>query len=241
MFRPLVRHLQTNGVAWAALFVALTGTSYAAIKLPAGSVTSRTVRDHSLTARDLRTGLIKPGTPGAAGPTGPAGPTGQTGAAGAVGPKGDQGPPGLTGPQGPAGPQGPQGERGASGGFVVRKLDPVAVPPATTQRVLSDTPAAGSYIVAATVNLSDATTPTTFITRVTCALRRGTVAQDVARVTLDDPAAATQMTLIADMSTPGGIPLAVTCTHDQASGTVSARTSLIATAVGDVARRDSEP
>ena len=89
-------------VALLALFVALGGTAYAALNLPAnsvgtrqlqnaavtrakianGAVTSGKVKDYSLLARDFRLGQL------------PAGP---------------QGPQGLQGPQGPQGPAGPQG------------------------------------------------------------------------------------------------------------------------------------
>jgi len=74
-----------------ALFVALGGASYAAIKLPANSVgsaqikknavTSAKVKDRSLLATDFRTGQLPRGATGAtgaagtAGATGPAGPT----------------------------------------------------------------------------------------------------------------------------------------------------------------------
>jgi hypothetical protein len=81
-------------VAVLALSVALAGTSYAAIKLPANSVgtrqvkdsaiTSRKVKDRSLLAQDFRAGQFIPG---------PAGPPG---------PQGFQGPRGPQGPEGPA-------------------------------------------------------------------------------------------------------------------------------------------
>lgn len=74
-----------------ALFVALGGASYAAIKLPANSVgaaqikknavDSNKVKDRSLLATDFRTGQLPrgatgaAGTAGATGATGPAGPT----------------------------------------------------------------------------------------------------------------------------------------------------------------------
>jgi hypothetical protein len=86
-------------IACLALFVALGGGAYAAVKLPrnsvgtrqlkTGAVTSAKVKDHSLLAHDFKAGQIPPGSPGAAGQQGPAGP------------KGDQGPPGpSTGPAG---------------------------------------------------------------------------------------------------------------------------------------------
>jgi hypothetical protein len=96
-------------VACVALAVALSGTSYAAFRLPKasvgtaqlkkGAVTSAKVKDKTLLASDFAKGQI---------PAGPAGPTG---------PQGAQGP---QGPQGPAGPQGSAGPPGASGATVVK-------------------------------------------------------------------------------------------------------------------------
>ena len=105
-----------NVTSCIALFVALGGTSYAALELPkdsdgareikAGAVASADVRDGSLRARDFRAADL---------PAGPAGPKGDAGAAGAQGPKGETGPAGPQGPKGEAGERGPQGERGATG------------------------------------------------------------------------------------------------------------------------------
>jgi hypothetical protein len=44
-----LRHLQANVVAYLALFVALGGTGYAAANLPAGSVGTRQLKNHSIT------------------------------------------------------------------------------------------------------------------------------------------------------------------------------------------------
>ncbi len=43
-----LRHLQANLVAYLALFVALGGTGYAALRLPAGSVGARQLKNHSI-------------------------------------------------------------------------------------------------------------------------------------------------------------------------------------------------
>jgi hypothetical protein len=84
-------------VALVALFVALGGSAYAALSLPAdsvgtrqirnaavtgaklatGAVTARKVKAHSLLARDFKRGQL---------PSGPQGPRGPAGAAGPVGP-----------------------------------------------------------------------------------------------------------------------------------------------------------
>jgi hypothetical protein len=49
MFTATARHLKNNLIAYLALFVALGGTSYAAINLPANSVGTRQLRNHSVT------------------------------------------------------------------------------------------------------------------------------------------------------------------------------------------------
>jgi hypothetical protein len=46
--RTVIAHLRVNAVAYLALFVALGGTSYAAVSLPAGSVGNRQIRNHSI-------------------------------------------------------------------------------------------------------------------------------------------------------------------------------------------------
>lgn len=45
----LLVHLKSNVIAYLALFIALGGTSYAAIKIPAGSVGNRQLQNHSIT------------------------------------------------------------------------------------------------------------------------------------------------------------------------------------------------
>lgn len=85
-------------VAFAALMVALGGTSYAIAQLPANSVgskqlkknavTTAKVKNRSLVAKDFKAGQLPAGPRGAQGPVGPAGPAGPAGAAGARGPAG---------------------------------------------------------------------------------------------------------------------------------------------------------
>jgi hypothetical protein len=96
--------MRKNLIAYLALFVALGGTSYAAISLPKnsvgsrqikrGAVTSAKVRAGSLLARDFKKGELP------AGAQGPQGPQGSTGPAGPVGPAGADGAPGAAGPAG---------------------------------------------------------------------------------------------------------------------------------------------
>lgn len=95
MQRVVRRLSYANVVATLALFVALGGSSYAAVKLGRNAVKSRNiapnaitgakVKNHSLTAADLATSVLKTGATGATGAKG------DTGAAGPAGAKGDPG------------------------------------------------------------------------------------------------------------------------------------------------------
>lgn len=124
-----VTYLRRHHIGLAALFVALGGTSYAAVQLPKdsvganqirtgavgsaeiknNSVTSADVKNGSLTAKDFEDGELPKGDTGAQGPKGD---TGAAGAAGAQGPKGDAG---AAGPAGPAGEKGEKGDKGDQG------------------------------------------------------------------------------------------------------------------------------
>src|SRR5438105_10070350 len=101
MMKLLRRFTPSPGVVigCVALLLALGGTGYAAqrLVLPRNSVTTVQVKDHSLLARDFKSGQLPRGAAGPAGATGPAGP------AGATGPAGPAGATGATGPAGPAG------------------------------------------------------------------------------------------------------------------------------------------
>lgn len=89
MLRCVLVHARQNVVAYLALFVAIGGTSYAAIRLPANSVGARQikqdavrssdVKNSSLRAADFRAGEL---------PRGPRGPQGLAGAQGARGESG---------------------------------------------------------------------------------------------------------------------------------------------------------
>ena len=111
----------SNVVACLALFVALGGSSYAALKVTGrtvedGSLSGRDVRNNSLTGRDIR-GLTAVDFTGGlpAGPRGPAGAAGANGDAGAPGAPGTPGAPGAEGPAGPAGADGADGADGLDG------------------------------------------------------------------------------------------------------------------------------
>lgn len=95
----------TNVTATIALFVALGGSSYAALSVSGkhirnGTVTSADLKDGSIASRDVDNGslLAKDFKSGQlpAGPQGPAGPAGPTGPAGPAGEPGPSGPAGMT-------------------------------------------------------------------------------------------------------------------------------------------------
>jgi Collagen triple helix repeat (20 copies) len=129
--RTGLRLSYANVTATVAVFIALGGSSYAAVTITGsqiqnntvttkdlrnnsvhgkdirrGTITSSDVRDYSLLARDFKAGQLPPGPRGEPGPVGAAGPEG---ARGADGPQGAQGDPGPAGPQGPAGVSGVSG------------------------------------------------------------------------------------------------------------------------------------
>jgi hypothetical protein len=54
----LIAHARHNAIAYLALFVALGGTSYAAVNLPAGSVGNRQLRNHSISPIKLNRSSI---------------------------------------------------------------------------------------------------------------------------------------------------------------------------------------
>lgn len=85
-----------NVMATIAVFIALGGASYAAVKLPKESVGAKQLKKGAVTPAKLS----KAST---ATLTGPAGPQGATGVTGPQGPKGDRGDKGDRGQAGPAG------------------------------------------------------------------------------------------------------------------------------------------
>ena len=144
MVGAVARLVSRHGIAFAAMLLALAGTSYAAIKLPANSVGTKQLKNRSVTREKIAPATLAalvgdagaqgaPGVRGDTGPVGPQGPAGVNGLRGDVGPHGPQGPagqdgdrgatgptggtgaPGLTGAQGSTGPTGPAGPTGSAG------------------------------------------------------------------------------------------------------------------------------
>lgn len=101
MFNSLKKLIAQNAVAFLALFVALGSTATAAAvvidgkNIKANTVTTKQVRNGSLTRTDFAKNQIPAGAPGAAGPQGPKGDTGVQGIQGIRGADGLQGAPGL--------------------------------------------------------------------------------------------------------------------------------------------------
>jgi Collagen triple helix repeat (20 copies) len=102
---PMLGYLKRHHIGLLALFIALGGTSYAAVKLPRNSVGTAQLRKGAVTTSKLsRSAQAKLKQSGKPGPAGAQGPKGDTGPAG---PKGDAGAQGLQGIQGPKGDPGP--------------------------------------------------------------------------------------------------------------------------------------
>lgn len=110
MLRRLRSRLSyANVVASLALFIALGGSSYAALSLTGkdvmnnsltgadikrSSIVSSDIRNRSLLSSDFKPGQLPAGAPGQQGPPGPQGERGAQGIQGAKGDRGDEGPPG---------------------------------------------------------------------------------------------------------------------------------------------------
>jgi hypothetical protein len=135
-------------VALVALFVAMGGTGYAALKLPEDSVGSKQlkadavksskVKDGSLLAGDFKAGQLPTGAAGPQGLPGVPGDKGEAGLQGLQGLQGDKGDPCLPSDPNCKGPKGDTGERGpgtislngsfpATGGQIVATINRMLV------------------------------------------------------------------------------------------------------------------
>src|SRR5919108_834137 len=94
-----------NVIAVLALFIALGGSSYAALQIPRNSVGTKHLKRNAVTSPKVKPGSLLLSDFGASqrsqlrGPAGPQGPVGATGARGLEGPRG------ATGPEGPPAPR----------------------------------------------------------------------------------------------------------------------------------------
>jgi hypothetical protein len=190
--RAEARPMSSKVLAFIAIFIALSGSSYAAIKLKPDSVTSRTVKDGSLLRRDFKAGQL----PAATRVEGAAGATGAAGAQGEKGEKGDKGDKGETGPVGPSEAQSVY--RYGSGG---------QLPPADTTIATLDL-APGAYLVEAKLSVAGVGK----FTGIICTLRAGQAKDEVVgdatgTLTLDSH-------LTSTLGTPGAATL--TCSSNSA-------------------------
>jgi hypothetical protein len=207
-----------NVMATVAVFVALGGSSYAALRVTGKNVprdaltgadiknlTGRDVRNNSLTGADvknLRSADIANGRllaedfaqgqlpKGETGATGARGRRGETGATGARGRRGETGATGATGAQGPAGDIGP---RGPSDAFA-DTFSQTAVPaPGTAAQPYTRTLGPGSYVFHATFRAI----ATGAATVSDCALAAGDQEMDSKNLDLDGGADRKVVTLLA--------------------------------------------
>lgn len=160
MLRGLIRRRPSPAmlVAMVALFVALGGSSYAALRVGSGqiadnAVRSRDIRNNDVRGSDIRTGTIASGDVRDGALLAKDFKSGEL-------PAGRAGSPGAAGPQGPMGPQGPQGPLGPSAGYAAQRTIAVALPESGAQVTLveRDVPA-GSYIVTARLQGATLTDP----------------------------------------------------------------------------------
>jgi len=197
MKRVFGRGRYANVTATVALVVALGGTSYAAITLPANSVgsrqlksravtnsdirgnavTSSKVRNGALLARDFRAGQL---------------PAGAKGATGAQGPKGDKGDKGDTGP---------------SDAFQISRnaISPPVIPAGSTVSLLALPLPPGKYVVFAKLDMDATAGPVT----VTCRLQAGS-ATDKVLTTIDGVGGySCNMQTVHEFAAPGAASLTI--------------------------------
>jgi hypothetical protein len=129
--KRLTGHVRSNAIAYVALFIALSGSAYAATSLPANSVGTKQLKNNAVTGPKVKNGsLLKVDFK-----------SGQL-LPGAKGDKGDSGPQGLQGLQGLQGEKGDKGDPGSGGGTPITlnegddaaQLKPPASPNVTTSR-----------------------------------------------------------------------------------------------------------
>lgn len=145
----VTEYVRRHHLAMLALFIALGGTSYAAVKLPANSVGSKQIKANAVTGAKVKNRSLTAADFGGQLPTGPAGAQGPVGPAGSAGPKGDAGAPGPKGDKGDQGNQGVKGDKGDPGGaFTFRRLaDVSSAVDSTSPKTLTATCAAGELAI----------------------------------------------------------------------------------------------
>lgn len=141
-----------NVVATLALFIALGGVSYAAVKLPANSVGSKQLKNNAVTLKKISPKTRKALT-GQAGATGAAGAQGSKGETGAPGADGANGTDGTDGTDGAVGATGATGPTGPSDVYAANLSGSLEVNPGSIVPVRTLTVPAGNYQISATAKL----------------------------------------------------------------------------------------
>ena len=149
----MLTYVRRHHAGLLALFVALSGTAYAAIELPARSVGTRELKPNAVTASRLSQGLRStlntlsakpgvpgpPGAPGAQGAPGATGPRGATGDRGATGERGAQGDAGSAGTNGTNGTNGTDGTDAVTSGHSFSQSGPTGVTDCVTTKLQEQT------------------------------------------------------------------------------------------------------
>jgi hypothetical protein len=225
-------------MATIALFIALGGTGYAAVKVTGrnvvnGSLTGADIRDGSIRSADVA-GLTAADFPGGL-PAGTGGRDGATGSGGATGAKGLDGTNGAPGQPGPVGAQGATGAAGAAG--VPGLQGPAGPAGVATLDLVSATnaqnadPTADTTIVALSVTRAAAgdvlvlfegqiNTENAIASAVLCSLRIDGLARELRFI--DMPADARRSLTISTMANlgSGAHSLDVTCSNSGATAAV---------------------
>lgn len=137
------KHLTfANLVASLALFIALGGVGYAAVKIPEKSVGSAQLKNGAVTTPKISK-AARNSLRGQAGPEGAVGPVGKTG------PKGSNG---ETGATGATGPTGSKGDPGTSEGYFDRDSNTIAATQAGSDVSVTSLDA-GSYLISARIQV----------------------------------------------------------------------------------------
>jgi hypothetical protein len=219
-----------NVLSCLALFVALGGASYAALKLPKESVGTEALRHGAVTPAKL-SDRAKQGMVGARGPQGDAGPVGKTG------------PEGHPGTQGPPGVPGSPGEPGPSAVYAYSHEDGVPVTIYSNRVATLEVPA-GSYAIQAHLTMESEINQ---LYDVPCSLIAGNDHDNVSAF-LDNnqrypPLHTTfdiqsmSFLLVHEFEEPGQIVLI--CDVETTSGMYVAKTKITALQVGEIAAEDA--
>lgn len=199
-----------NVVATLALFIALGGASYAAVKLPKNSVTTTQIKNGTIKLGDLNKKTVAQ----LKGATGAAGANGSDGAKGAAGAKGADGATGLTGSTGSTGITGPTGNANVQ----IETLGddtPIVLqssPASTPISVYSKSLPAGKYTFGASIRVL---TGVGLDVNVTCSLFADSALLDSKTVLSGAPPNdIRQMSLSGVAEVPSTFALAITCRGD---------------------------